>query len=78
VHSDLLPKEETDSYHLFDLQFDQIGSYVANGVTVQSRHPQSFITPLPKELYFDKNLFQNEKKDDNDPNYEFPLVHSSV
>jgi hypothetical protein len=46
--------------NLYDLQFDHDGTYVANGVTVQSKCPRSESTPLPKELYFDHNLYTNE------------------
>jgi len=43
---------------LYDLQFDDDGSYVANGVQVQSRCPWSFYTPLPKELYYDLAMYK--------------------
>lgn len=62
--------------YLWDLQFDTIGSYVANGVTIQSRHPQSFISPLPKNMFHDISLFSDEIKDDDDPSYELPLLYS--
>ena len=65
-------------YNMWDLQFDTVGSYVANGVTVQSRHPRSYLTPMPKELYFDQNLYTDELKNDYDPAYEFPYVSEKV
>jgi hypothetical protein len=52
--------EKTESCDLYDLQFDYDGTYVANGVTVQSRCPRSEYTPLPKELYFDQTLYTDE------------------
>jgi len=70
--------EGQNDHRLWDLQFDTVGSYVANGVTVQSRHPQSFITPMPKELYFDQKLYSPEIKNDHDPKYEFPLVYDKI
>lgn len=50
---DILPKEPVPGlYHLFDLQFETKGTYVAEGVVVKSRCPNSIYTPLPKDLYF--------------------------
>lgn len=46
---------------LYDLQFDYDGSYIANGVEVQSRSPHSYHGPLPKELYFDQSLYSPDK-----------------
>jgi hypothetical protein len=42
---------------LYDLQFEHDGSYIANGVEIQSRSPNSFYGSLPKELYFEPSLF---------------------
>lgn len=74
---EILPMFNNDGgyYYLWDIQFDTIGSYVANGITVQSRHPRSFITPLEREFYFDKTLYSPELKDDRDTAYEYPLVN---
>lgn len=59
---ELLTKSEEDTfYHMYDLQFDHDGSYIANGVEVQSRSPYSEITPLPKELYFEPEKYWKEK-----------------
>ena len=63
-------------YCLYDLQFETVGSYVANGVTIQSRNPRSFLTPLPQELYFNQELYDGKLMDDNDPANEFPLDYS--
>lgn len=46
--------------YLYDLQFDHDGSYFANGVEIQSCSPHSTLTPLPKELYWDQNLYSEE------------------
>lgn len=57
--SQLLTEEpdEHGIYYLYDLQFEDDGSYIAEGVPIQSRSPWSDITPLPKELYFDQTKF---------------------
>lgn len=70
------PYVEEERCYLWDLQFDTVGSFVANGVTVQSRHPQSYLTPLDKDLYIDQSLYSEETKNDHDHNYEFPLVYT--
>lgn len=75
----ILPDDNTyNEYTLWDMQFETIGSYVANGVTLQSRHPRSFITPLPKELYFDQSLYTEELKNDHDPLFEYPLIYEKI
>lgn len=47
-------------YYLYDLQFDDDGSYIAEGITIQSRSTWSDITPLAKELYFDQSRYRDE------------------
>ena len=56
----LLPISERGTVDLYDLQFDVDGTFVANGLQVQSRCPRSICTPLPKELYFDQSLYRDE------------------
>lgn len=56
--SDFLPQEDDGSYRLYDLQFEVEGSYVAEGLQIQSRSPYSELTPLSKELYFTKSLYR--------------------
>jgi hypothetical protein len=73
-----LPVDECNERILWDIQFETIGTFVANGVTLQSRHPQSRFTPLPRELYFDDALYSTSLKDDNDPAFDHPLVLSFV
>ena len=46
--------------YLYDLQFDHDGSYIANGVEIQSSSPYSALNPLPKDLYFDQSLYSEE------------------
>jgi hypothetical protein len=71
IASDILPvDDETGKYILYDLQFESDGSYVANGVVVQSRSPYSEITPLPRELYFNSELYTDERVSDT---YDHPL-----
>ena len=48
------------TYTLYDLQFDDDGSYVAENVMIQSRSPWSDLTPLPKNLYYDDTRYQPE------------------
>jgi hypothetical protein len=59
-------------YYLYDLQFDDDGSYIAEGVVVQSRSPWSNITPLSKELYYDVSRYKEETHWDGF-NYPLPL-----
>lgn len=53
------------TYDLYDLQFDEEGWYVANGVRVMSRSPWSCYTPLPKELYLDASNYVDASTDDS-------------
>jgi len=55
---------------LYDLQFDHDGTYIANGVEVQSCSPRSAANPLPLELYYDKSLYSEETVWDA---YEHPM-----
>jgi hypothetical protein len=48
---------DQEDLYLYDLQFEHEGSYLANGLEVQSRSPCSYYGPLPKELYFDQSLY---------------------
>jgi len=75
---DILPTTREGKIKLWDLQFDTVGSFIANGVTLQSRHPKSFLSALPKEDYFNEQLYTSELKDDHDPNYDFPLIYENV
>ncbi len=50
-------KNHEGEYLLYDVQFDHDGTYVANGIVLQSRSPRSQITPLDKDLYFDHSLW---------------------
>ncbi|MEO0236824.1 MAG: hypothetical protein ABIN35_01135 [candidate division WOR-3 bacterium] len=45
---------------LYDLQFEKDGSYIANGIEIQSCSPYSALNPLPKELYFNQSLYTEE------------------
>jgi hypothetical protein len=44
---------------LYDLQFDVDGSFIANQLQVQSRSPFSNLTPLPRELYLNDQLYED-------------------
>jgi hypothetical protein len=61
-----------NSYKLYDLQFDHDGTFVTNGIIVQSRCPRSDITPLPQELYFNKELYCETTQWDSE-NQKLPL-----
>lgn len=63
--------------YLYDLQFEHDGSYIANGVEIQSRSPNSCIGPLPKELYFDELLYNNARVWDSIDQY-FPLISEKI
>jgi len=73
-----LENDEDRPYQLWDLQFETVGSYVANGVTIQARHPRSNLTPLPKELYFDQSLYTDKTVDDFDSEFEYPLTFEQI
>ena len=70
---DLLPSD----HHVYDLQFETVGSYVAEGIVVQSRCPRSNLTPLPKELYFNQSLYTPKVMIDN-PDEKLPLDLKTV
>ena len=74
---DVLSACEDGSYELYDLQFETEGNYLVNSVCVQSRSPYSQITPLPKELYFNQNLYTGERVWDT-YDAELPLMTESV
>ena len=74
----IVPVDTDGKYKLWDIQFETVGSFVANGTVVQSRHPQSCITPLAKELYFNQELYSADLKDDSDPVYEYPQYTEMV
>ena len=75
---DIIPIDVNNVYKLWDIQFETVGTFVANGTVVQSRHPQSCITPLAKELYFNQELYSADLKDDSDPVYEYPQYTEMV
>lgn len=77
IPKNLLPGNSDGTVSLYDLQFETLGSFVVNGVQVQSRSPRSNITPLPIELYFDQSLYCDEVGND-DIDYEFKLDFSDV
>lgn len=66
--SSILQQTTTDElgpiYYLYDLQFDDDGSYIAEGVIVQSR------SPLPKELYYEPSRYKEETHWDG---FNYPL-----
>lgn len=74
--------DDTSNVFLYDIQFDHEGSYVANGVEVQSRSPYSYYGPLPKELYYDTSLYSSDRVWDcmdhdlplDNTNMEFNLI----
>lgn len=73
----VLPAIE-NRYFLWDIQFDTVGSYVANGITLQSRHPRSFLTPLHQHEYINPDLFINELQNDHDPAFKTELLYDEI
>lgn len=66
---DMISANLNGEYCLYDLQFEDDGSYVVDGIQVQSRKPTSCLTPLPKELYFNVEKYTMQTEDD--------YIHSS-
>ena len=59
----ILPIDDNKkTYSLYNLQFQHDGSFVANGVVVDSVPVKSSLMPLPKELYFTKAFYIRPKK----------------
>ena len=48
VASDFLSANDNANHSLFNIQFEHDGSYVANGLTVESIPVLSHLYPLPK------------------------------
>jgi hypothetical protein len=61
----LFPISKQGMVDIYDLQFDDDGTYVANGIQCQSRCPWSAITPLPKHLYFDTKMYNTDRTYDS-------------
>lgn len=74
VARDILLIDQRGNYSTWNIQFETVGSFVANGMIIQSRHPRSIISPLPQYLYFDQTLYTPEIKNDFDPAYQYPLI----
>ena len=45
---------------MYDLQFETDDSYVVNGVQIQPGSPQSNLSPLDQDLYYDERLWTLE------------------
>jgi len=52
----ILPKDENNTYTLYNIQYEHRGFYVANGVTIESLPPNSALYTLPEDLYFNENI----------------------
>jgi hypothetical protein len=68
----IAPLEDDQYYCLYDLQFDNDGSYIAEGLVLQSRSPWSNLTPLPKDLYFDVSIYSDQRHWDS-LNHTLPI-----
>jgi len=77
VIGDLLESID-DTVYLYDLQFEVDGYYLANNTLVQSRSPNSFRTPLPKELYFNEELYSDKQVNDFQTNHDLPLITDKI
>jgi len=62
---ELLDITEKGSVEVYDLQFEDEGSYIAGGVQVESRSPWSAFTPLEKDLYFNTEFYTEERTYDS-------------
>lgn len=59
----ILPIDDNNkTYSLYNLQFEHNGSFVANGLVVDSVPANSSLMPLPRELYFNKDLISEPAK----------------
>jgi len=54
----------TNKLYMYDLQFEIETFYYAEGLESQSRSPYCHLSPLPKELYFNKELYKDIKVPD--------------
>ena len=73
----ILPANKNGKYYVYDLQFETLGNFVANGIIVQSRSPRSNLTPLPYELYYHPELYRPDIGVD-DPEYQYPLDMTTI
>lgn len=57
----VLPPDEHGNYYFYDIQFDHEGEYVVNGLVSQSRSPYASASPLPEDLYWEKENYKQVK-----------------
>lgn len=55
----VLPCAEDGNYYFYDIQYDHEGEYVVNGLFSQSRSPYALVSPLPRELYYEKSNYKD-------------------
>lgn len=55
---DLLSPGKDGKYKLLDIQYDFEGIYITSGLDSQSRSPYCKLTPLPRELYWNKDNYR--------------------
>jgi hypothetical protein len=60
----------------FNLQYDEEGTFIADGIKVDSLSPYHKYIPLPKDLFIDASKYIEGKKvkDENDPTRNKPLL----
>lgn len=58
---ELLPSSSNGNYYFYDIQYEEEGMYLVNNVPSQSRSPFASISPLPKELYFNKEKYEETR-----------------
>ncbi|SPN79544.1 Hypothetical protein BRZCDTV_406 [Brazilian cedratvirus IHUMI] len=58
---DVLPADEHGNYYFYDIQYDHEADYKVNGLISQSRSPYASSSPLPLELYFNKDNYREER-----------------
>ncbi|SPN79542.1 Hypothetical protein BRZCDTV_405 [Brazilian cedratvirus IHUMI] len=74
----VLPRAEDGNYYFYDIQYDHEGEYVVNGLTSQSRSPYASVSPLPLELYYEKENYKevrvgNTSKEEPEISYMYLL-----
>jgi hypothetical protein len=66
-----------EHYILYDLQFEVDGSYIAEGVTIQSRSPWSDLTPLERHMYFHPETYSETRHWDS-LHHSLPLANEEI
>ena len=74
---EILPVNDDGTYSLYNLQFEHDGFFVANGLVVDSVPSRSVHFPLPKELYYHPELYDNPVNIVNIPKLDKTILPSN-